>query len=306
MSLFTERHGMRKPIEKTSVISIEVYSLLFDTCSNYFQYLGWKYPDECPDGNGCCGINLEKLDIDLKYTIPTLFRYNGQIGKPHIRKNIFDPESDADEYDQYALLDLIEFVAQNMRDITKRVYHSYYQHEDLIFGATSTITKSFIKDINEVFDKTGMLFHITQNLQIERIEEAGVLNHTIEQSIQTIKEPGIRGLLNQAIQKHLSPDPNDQKDAVEKLWDAFERLKSYYISMDKKASASKIVNDMANGQTSYIDIFNDEFFALTKIGNNYRIRHHETDKIDIADIRHFDYFFNRCLALIATAIQYLQ
>ena len=62
---------------------------------------------------------------------------------------------------------------------------------------------------------------------------------------------------------------------------------------------------MANNQTSFETLFNDEFVALTKIGNNYRIRHHETDKIDITDTRHYDYFFNRCLSLIALAIQYL-
>ena len=49
-----------------------------------------------------------------------------------------------------------------------------------------------------------------------------------------------------------------------------------------------------------------EFKELTTIGNNFRIRHHETNKIDIVDIRHYDYFFNRCLALIALALQYLQ
>ena len=109
-----------------------------------------------------------------------------------------------------------------------------------------------------------------------------------------------------AVQKHKSPYPDDQKDAVEKIWDALERLKTYYTSLDKKASAAKIVEDMANKQADYVTLFNDEFLLLTKIGNNFRIRHHETDKIDITDIRHYDYFFNRCLSLIATAIQFLQ
>ena len=76
--------------------------------------------------------------------------------------------------------------------------------------------------------------------------------------------------------------------------------------MDKKASVSKIVSDMAGGQAEYIDLFNTEFKALTDIGNNFRIRHHETSKIDITDIRHYDYFFNRCLSLISTAILYLK
>ena len=76
--------------------------------------------------------------------------------------------------------------------------------------------------------------------------------------------------------------------------------------MNKKASANKIVNDMADGQADYIALFNAEFKALTDIGNNFRIRHHETSKIDITDIRHYDYFFNRCLSLISTAILYLK
>ena len=102
------------------------------------------------------------------------------------------------------------------------------------------------------------------------------------------------------------PNPAMRNDAVEKLWDAYERLKTYYTSLDKKQSAEKIVKDMSNGQIEFEQLFNTEFAVLTKIGNNYRIRHHETNKTDIIDMRHYDYFFNRCLALIYTALQYLQ
>ncbi|MCT1171447.1 hypothetical protein P7H71_07355 [Lactococcus lactis] len=54
-----------------------------------------------------------------------------------------------------------------------------------------------------------------------------------------------------------------------------------------------------------MELFNLEFRALTDIGNKFRIRHHETNKVDIADIRYCDYLFNRCLSLINLAIQYL-
>jgi hypothetical protein len=76
--------------------------------------------------------------------------------------------------------------------------------------------------------------------------------------------------------------------------------------MDKKASVAKIVDDMANSRVEFSTIFDEEFRALTKIGNDFRIRHHETNKTDITDSRHYDYFFNRCLSLIALAIQYLK
>lgn len=92
---------------------------------------------------------------------------------------------------------------------------------------------------------------------------------------------------------------------MEKIWDALERLKTYYTTLDKKASAQKVVSKMASGNSAYEQLFNDEFSALTKMGNMYRIRHHETDKIDITDNRYYDYFFNRCLSLIVLAIQCL-
>ena len=109
-----------------------------------------------------------------------------------------------------------------------------------------------------------------------------------------------------AIEKHMQPNLQSHKDAVEKLWDVLERLKTYYADLDKRQSADKIIEDMACGQDAYKTLFSTEFKELTTIGNDFRIRHHETNKIDIVDIRHYDYFFNRCLALIALALQYLQ
>ena len=128
----------------------------------------------------------------------------------------------------------------------------------------------------------------------------------IIKNIDNIKEPGIYDLLNEAITKHMQPSFQAHRDATEKIWDALERLKTYYTDMDKRVSATKIVNDMAGGQAAFVTLFNAEFKALTDIGNDFRIRHHETNKVDIVDIRHYDYFFNRCLSLISTAILYLE
>ena len=306
MSLYTERHGMRTPIERTYSISIKAYSRLFDCCSRYFEYLAWKYPVECPDGNGCCGLDVKKFSEDMEFEIPTLFRREGRIDKPQSIQLPFEDEPINDEFDQYALIDLIEFVAQNIRDITRKSYHSFFRHDDLSFGETNEIAGKFIEEINRTFQKVGLLYQLTKNLEVERIEETAILSEKIEQDIQTIKEPGLRELLIVAVQKHKSPYPDDQKDAVEKIWDAFERLKTYYTNKNKRASADQIISDMSDGKDAYMELFTAEFKLLTEIGNNYRIRHHETNKIDITDIRHYDYFFNRCLALIGTAIQYLQ
>lgn len=302
MSYYTERHGMRKPIERTTKITVEMYALLFDCCTNYYNHIAWKYPAMCPDGNGCCGIDKEKLSNALIFDIPTLYRdQTGEIEKPH--RNYFD-DSEV-KYDQFALLDLIDLIAQNCRDITSRFQHNYYMHEDLRFAKTREVFKEFRRVINGIFEKTGLLYTLSENGTIERIIEHGTVSAEIEASIEQVPEKGTRELLEEAIALFKHPNPGARKDAVEKIWDALERLKSYYSTLDKKASVCKIVNSMANSQSKSIELFNDEFKALTSIGNDFKIRHHETTKIDITDNKHYDYFFNRCLSLIALAIHYL-
>lgn len=150
------------------------------------------------------------------------------------------------------------------------------------------------------------MYTLTDEAIVERIVENSPLTKQIENRFSTVKEKGIRDLLKDAIALYKTPNPCARQDSVEKIWDALERLKTYYISLDKKKSAMKIVEDMSGGSEDFKELFNAEFKVLTDIGNHYRIRHHETDKIDIIDEKYYDYLFNRCLSLIALSVQYLQ
>lgn len=302
----TQRQGMRKPIVKTYDITPDAYALFLSLCEKYNNNIAWKYPAQCPDGLGCCGLDRILFDRDLKYEIPSLFRdYNDCIVAPR-SYNVHGIGCTHEEFDQFALLDYIEFYAQNIRDAEITDYHRYFGHHHLNCKTSNAIYKQFQTDVNALFGKTGLLYRLTDEKMIERIVENTPLTEEIESQISQIKETGTRELLAEAIRLYRQPYPESRKNAVEKIWDALERLKTYYTDLDKKKSAAKIVNDMADGNVNYFDLFNAEFDALTKIGNNYRIRHHETNKIDITDPRHYDYFFNRCLSLIALAIQYLQ
>ena len=307
MAYYTERHGMRRPVVKTYDISIEKYALLLHCCEKYYNNLAWKYPEQCPDGHGCCGIDHEQFRMDLRYEIPSLYRDNADcIAVPTVHYNIFSSNNEEDEYDQFALLDLIEFFAKNVRDVVVGGFHSYWGHHHLTCQNSRNVCAQFRDEINDIFRKTGLLYELNTDLQVERIVENSPLTPAVESAIAAVKEVGTRELLQEAILLHRSPYPADIRDAVEKLWDAYERLKSYYTTMKKEKSAEKIVNDMAAGQAPYVTLFDTEFRALTNIGNGFRIRHHETDKVEITDVRYYDYFFNRCLSLIALAIQYLQ
>jgi len=306
MALFTERHGMRKPIERTSTITVEMYSLLFDCCERYFINLAWRFPDWCLDGCGCCGIDHVKFNNELIFEIPTLYRdfVNKTISKPKYSGYF----SQADNFDQYALLDFIEFIGQNCRDYTynRNDYHSFFQHYHFTFLNTCGVFETFRTEINSVFEKTGLLFTLTKDKIIERVVENSVVTNEIITAVKDVKEQGTKELLEEAISYFKQPNPESRKLAVEKIWDAFERLKTNYTDVDKKASTKRIINKMSNGQSEFEQLFDIEFNTLTQIGNDFRIRHHETYKINITDSRHYDYFFNRCLSLISLAINYLQ
>lgn len=178
---------------------------------------------------------------------------------------------------------------------------------ELQYDELSANEKSlFKKKVNQLLQEDNLPFELSDSGLIGLVAEYEPLASEIIEKIQSIHEDGLKELLNLALEKHLQPDTQAHKDAVEKIWAALERLKTYYSSMDKKSSVEKIVNDMAGGQAAYISLFDEEFRALTRLGNDFRIRHHETNKIDITDIHHYDYFFNRCLSLISLAIQYLE
>lgn len=99
-------------------------------------------------------------------------------------------------------------------------------------------------------------------------------------------------------------NPNDKQIALEKLWDAFERIKTFFSSegLKKNQSASKLVDTISKKFDK--DFIDKEFQALTKIGNNYRIRHHETDKLELT-LEHQNYFFFRMLTLIDLCLVFL-
>ena len=157
----------------------------------------------------------------------------------------------------------------------------------------------FAAQVNALFKLNGLPYKL-ENGCIE-----STLDVTIKKKdISAIPERGLKDLLMEAENYYNS---GNKQIAVEKLWDAFERLKTYYSpALNKSQSATKIIDDMSGSNADFKAMYETEFKALTNIGNSFRIRHHETTKIDITDNRQYDYFYKRCLALISVAILYLK
>ncbi|QDJ58276.1 AbiJ-NTD4 domain-containing protein [Weissella sagaensis] len=301
MNLYSERHGKRLPKISTYSINEDAYALLLNLCSRYRKNLTSKFPQENYYGfTGERYIDFDEstYDKEIHFRIPNLFRNEaGLIASPKI----------TDDYDQFALLDLIEFYAQNIRDIDEDWNNGKYKnYRYIITYNTARVFKIFQNEVNDFFTEIGLLYTLTDKKIIERKIKDGAITDSLDKEISMIPEDGLRSLLRDAVDLYRTPNNLARQDSVEKIWDAFERLKTYYTALDKKRSSHKILEAMSHGNTKFYEMFDSEFKNLTNIGNNFGIRHHETSQQDITDPNHYDYLFSRCLSLVVLAIKYLE
>ncbi len=93
-------------------------------------------------------------------------------------------------------------------------------------------------------------------------------------------------------------DEDNQRDALEKLWDAFERLKTLESGSSKRAQADALLDKAMTHSQKFRQLLADEAKALTNIGNTYRIRHSETAQEKVETAPQNDYLYTRMFSFI--------
>ncbi|AKV05024.1 hypothetical protein B723_00945 [Pseudomonas fluorescens NCIMB 11764] len=88
-----------------------------------------------------------------------------------------------------------------------------------------------------------------------------------------------------------------RREALERLWDAWERLKSLADPSDKKRSV-KIILDAVTSVPSLRERMDTEATELNSIGNSHLIRHSEIGQVAVIDMDQVDYLFHRLFAMI--------
>ncbi len=91
--------------------------------------------------------------------------------------------------------------------------------------------------------------------------------------------------------------PVRRREGLERLWDAFERIKTVLDPADKKRSAGLLL-DLVASEPNVRAVLEAEARALTTVGNEMQIRHHEQGKVPINSSEHVDYLFHRCFAFV--------
>lgn len=164
------------------------------------------------------------------------------------------------------------------------------------FDGHTTKSSQFENEINAIFKLNNI------NVELRDGEIHSTNNKVIGLDDSTnINEAGLEELIRIAEDLY---NKGNYSYAVEKIWDAFERIKTYYYpTLDKKKSVEKIINDISYGNEHIKKMFDIEFKVLTDIGNSYRIRHHEKNKIDISNDLYYEYFYKRCLSLISILLK---
>lgn len=192
-------------------------------------------------------------------------------------------------------LDALEFFARYMSKPDARSHHSYGRHDHIHSFDRAAGRSEYFAAINRLFRRCRHPYQLELEGSIRRVGSP-----IIQDILSTIRfETGdseLDRLLSVAQQKFQEPDPTIRTEGLEKLWDAWERLKTI-LPGDKKASVTQLL-DQAVTEPTFRTRVEEEAIALTKIGNDFMIRHTETGKPKIERYEHVDYLFHRLFALV--------
>lgn len=277
---FTDRElGVRPVIEDE--INQSAWGGLFVIINLRFNdgSFGYRYPEICPDGNFICGYDSNSFSLSLAAEVPN-------ISLP-LDANKVQPTP--------AILDFLEFCHRAIGKPIQSNYHFYFGHYHLHFEPEEG-QAAFREDINRVFSRNGIAYEFNSDGLIVRLAPEG-LKEILMPTVFHTRDPVLNSLLEAARTKYLNRNPTVRQEALEKLWDAWERLKTIEPGKDKKASISALLNKAAP-ESTFREMIDVEATELTRIGNKFRIRHSEITQVPLELNEHVDYLFHRLFSLI--------
>jgi hypothetical protein len=244
------------------------------TCINK-GWLAEEFPEHCKDGNQVCGTEINGLGTLIQAFIPGVDwpLWNGT------------GLSDAQHFD------LVEFAAQRISRPSKpsaKDFHSYYKHYHLGFDRAAGLLE-FRQQVNGILARGGANYELSEDGQIRRLGSAPV-RALLSRLQPNTGDTELDALIRYAANLYMSKDPVERQTALEKLWDGYEHLKTLKGSGSKLQRIEVLISAVTPADLRVR--INTEMVELTNIGNQFRIRHMETNKIPVPDSAR-DYLFTR-------------
>jgi hypothetical protein len=245
---------------------------------------GAQFPETCPDGAGPYGTNESLFWDALKAEIPSLAE----------RELVLLEQSPPPLLD---LMDMIEFCWWAVGKPKQRGYHSFHMHWHLSFDVEAGRTE-FREVVNRIFRRNGLAYELTDAGEIRRLAPPA-LRELLSRVVFATGDSHLDEMLEAARRKFLDPDDAVRREALEKLWDAWERVKTIGAGRDKKAQAMALLDEAAGSSDSrFRQVLENEARALTDIGNDFMIRHTESTREPLTSSDQVDYLFHRLYGLM--------
>jgi hypothetical protein len=283
---FTDREaGPRSRTIET--IDDRVWGGLFSVISSRLndESFGWRFPERCPDGGAAAGCDEAALRL----------RFCADISE------VDWPLSAGEAPKTPVALDVLEFFAASVGRPIEGAFHSYFKHSHLTWDREVGLEK-FVQDVNAIFVRNGIALELASD-GLARRTLPGPIAETMSRLAFDTGDGETDKLMSSAARLFLSPKESHRRDAVEKLWDAFERIKTLEPGKDKRASAAVLLDRVAAPGSRLRANLEDEALALTKMGNTFRIRHSETSQEVLATRRELDYVFTRMFAFVVFLLE---
>jgi hypothetical protein len=199
-----------------------------------------------------------------------------------------------------AVMDLLEFCHQHIAKPIREDYHTFYSHHHLGFDRDKGQAQ-FRKRANLILSRNNLAFEVNDDGSISRIAPP-VLQDVLISLIFDSGDGKLDELLTAARTKFLHRDSAVHREALEKLWDAWERVKTLEPGTNKKESA-KVMLDKAAPEPKFRELIEQDARALTDVGNRFHIRHSEIDQFGKMTNDQVNYLFHRLFALIWLVLQ---
>ena len=310
MRYFSDRE-FGEPARTITEISASVWLRLAQLIEERVENCSFagRFPERCQDypfePGVICGVHILRLETALKSEIPALAEIeqnwrdsggDGPYGRfAHLGKRIWQM-SQVEQPPISVIMDIIEFCWRSVSKPEFGYYHSFFQHHHLRFDQ-ETGQGEFREEVNRIFQRNGVAFTLTERGQIERVIPEPISSLVRYSDFQT-GDQELDGLLETACRQFVMPEESERRDGLEKLWDAWERIKTIEDA-DKKTGAAKMLDRLASGaQPKFRKFLEDEATALTAAGNAFRIRHSETTQERLSRVVQVDYLFARMFVLI--------
>ncbi len=258
---------------------------------------GLRFPERCPDGQAVCGCDTDALAASVIAEMPGLA---WPLETMCLVEDGFLSQREPFAPDTLLILDFIEFIYASVAKPIPGKHHDFFSHHHLTFDQQSG-QEEFRATVNRIFSRNGVAFEMLSTGRIVRVLPP-VLGEDLKRTIFRTGDRTLDNMLEECRTKFSDRNPLVRREALERLWDGWERLKSLADPGDKKRSI-KIILDATATEPSLRARLEGEATELNSIGNSHLIRHSEVNQVPVIDVDQVDYLFHRLFAMIQLVLR---